>query len=115
MKQITKSEFAEFVGDAYDCDFENYYDAEHDAPCLREAKLHSEHKRYYKYVEYFHDEDLLLEEWLYCQRRRIPFIIHEEDDYGNELIFQIRTGEELYDYFVHMKEEAEKGIRRFRY
>ena len=25
------------------------------------------------------------------------------------------TGEELYDYFVHMKEEFERGIRRFRY
>ena len=113
MKQITKSEFAAIVGDAYDCDYENDFDG--DMPVWNETKLHSEDPRYHRFVEYFHDEDLLLEEWIYCQRRRVPFIIHEEDDYGDELIFQIRTGEELYDYFVHMKEELERGIRRFRY
>ena len=113
MKKITKSEFAAIVGDAYDCDYENDYDS--DEPAFTEASFQPEDPRYHRFVEYFHDEDLLLEEWIYCQRRRVPFIIHEEDDSGNELIFQIRTGEELYDYFVHMKEEFERGIRRFRY
>ncbi len=65
--------------------------------------------------EYFHDDDLLLEEWLHCQNCREPFVIHEEDEFGDELIFEIRTGEELFDYFENMKSEAERGIRKFRY
>ena len=42
-------------------------------------------------------------------------MINEEDESGDELIFEIRTGEELFDYFENMKSEAERGIRKFRY
>lgn len=112
MKKITKDYFASLVGDAYDFDYENYSCYPID---IRKARLSLKQKVYDRLCEYFHDDDLLLEEWIHCQHRRVPFIIHEEDDYGDELTFQIRTGEELYDYFVHMKEEAENGIRRFRY
>ena len=31
------------------------------------------------------------------------------------MIFEIRTGEELFDYFENMRTEAERGIRKFRY
>ena len=51
----------------------------------------------------------------FTARTAEPFVIHEEDEFGDELIFEIRTGEELFDYFENMKSEAERGVRKFRY
>ena len=103
MKKITKDYFASLVGDAYD-----------DYGC-RKSTLTINSAAYEQICEYFHDDDLLLEEWLHCQNCREPFVIHEEDEFGDELIFEIRTGEELFDYFENMRTEAECGIRKFRY
>ena len=103
MKKIMKDYFASLVGDAYD----DYG--------YRKSTLTINSAAYEQIGEYFHDDDLLLEEWLYCQNCREPFVIHEEDEFGDELIFEIRTGEELFDYFENMRTEAERGIRKFRY
>ena len=103
MKKMTKDYFASLVGDAYD----DYG--------YRKSTLTINSAAYEQIGEYFHDDDLLLEEWLHCQNCREPFVIHEEDEFGDELIFEIRTGEELFDYFENMRTEAECGIRKFRY
>ena len=103
MKKIAKDYFASLVGDAYD----DYG--------YRKSTLTINSAAYEQIGEYFHDDDLLLEEWLHCQNCREPFVIHEEDEFGDELIFEIRTGEELFDYFENMRTEAECGIRKFRY
>ena len=102
MKKMTKDYFASLVGDAYD----DYG--------YRKSTLTINSAAYEQIGEYFHDDDLLLEEWLHCQNCREPFVIHEEDEFGDELIFEIRTGEELFDYFENMRPEAERGIRKFR-
>ena len=116
MNTITKSDFIALVGDAYDCDAVDYYKDKYGiSKYPRKATLKAETSVLEELIEYFHDEDMLLEEWLHCQRQHIPFIIYEEDDNGNELVFQIRTGEELYHYFMHMKKEFEDGVRRYRY
>jgi len=42
-------------------------------------------------------------------------VYHEEDKYGNELIYQLTTGNEFYDFLMRVKEERELGKQRFRY
>lgn len=101
MKNITKDYFISLVGDTYKAHDRN------PAP-ISGADID-------ELCEYFHDDDLLLEEWLHCRRHREPLIIHEENELGDELIFTIRSDAELYDYFCQMKYDAEHGIAKFRY
>ena len=38
-----------------------------------------------------------------------------EDEYGNELIYQLATGNEFYDFLMRIKEEKALGNQKFRY
>ena len=125
IEEWTKDDFVQYFGDAYicidDCDDEyNGYIREIEKSrevCLafREKCEDDDRHLSMSLADYFSDDEMWIAEWMYCQERHHPFVYHEEDENGNELIYQLATGNEFYDFLMRIKEEKALGNQKFRY
>ncbi len=125
IEEWTKEDFVQYFGDAFicidDCDDEyNGYirdiEKSHEICLMFREKCEEDDTRFsMSLADYFCDDEMWISEWMYCQERHLPFVYHEEDEYGNEVIYQLATGDEFYDFLMRIKEEKELGNQKFRY
>lgn len=127
IQEWTMDDFIQFFGDAYIC--RDYCDDEYSGYirekeyeksrelCLsfREQCMAEDTRFSMSLEDYFEDDEMWISEWIYCQERHHPFVYHEEDEHGNELIFQLVTGEEFYNFLMRVKNEKLSGTQKYRY